>query len=166
MTETKRGLRSAEGGGEGLFEGGDNSGGKIGELGFGERGVVGLGDDADEEGIFSGGDGAAAEEIAGVHGNNFGNGQGADFFGDLSEGDPVGEDEGEIAFDGGKARNGRVVSFCAGGFEGFAKRVERKLGEEDILAELEFFCEAPGELAGDAGEKQIPRFARDDNGCA
>ena len=150
-------LRGAERSGEGFFEGGDNFCGEIGELRFGERGVVGLEDDADEQRILSGGDGAAAEEVAGFDGRELGNGQGADFFGDLSEGDAVGEDEREIAFDGGESRNGRVTRFCVRGFEGFAERVEGKLGEKDVLAELEFFGEVAGELAGDTGTGRSKR---------
>src|SRR5271168_2393556 len=143
-------LTGAELRGQIFLEGGDDFGGEIGGLGIRQSGFAALESDADEEGIFSGGDIFAAEEVGGFDGRDFGDVERADGFDDVGKRSAVGEEQGEIAFDGGETRKGLVTTRLFCGAYGGIQRVEMNFGEEDILAEFEFFGDAAGELAGDA----------------
>src|SRR5579859_2247257 len=93
-----------------FFEGGDDSRGKVGELGFGEGGVAALERHADQQGVLPGGDVFAAEEVNGFDRSDFVNSESAKSAGYVREMRAVGQEQGKIALNGGKARDGLVLA--------------------------------------------------------
>src|SRR4029077_10421850 len=128
----------------------DDARGDVVDLRVGERAFAALERKFYEQRVLSGWHIFATEQVGGFDGSDFGNVEGRDGFGNVGKARRVGEQQGEIAFDGGKTRNGLVAAGIFDAVVRAIKRAEVHFGEENVLAEFQALGDAAGKLAGDA----------------